>query len=196
MYVAGLTPEGVHQAFHAQLMLHSQIARTAAVPLSSIPSEQLPTLPEPLQTHARHMWLTSAVDVHVSKLQSDVSNALLLAGIPNSMEWLTDDGLFSIDIAFQVDGQPVAVEVDGSHHYTISVPHMPLSEVLVRRRLLQVGVHLENAMPRGTGSSWATTGGFFLFLVQLACVLTQNHHHVSQLHAVVVSFRGYSAACP
>lgn len=135
---AGLTPEGVHQSFHAQLMLHSQVARSAAASLSFVPTEQLLTLPEPLHSHARRMWLTSAVDVHVSKLQADVSNALLLAGIPNSMEWLTDDGLFSIDIAFQVDGQPVAVEVDGSHHYTNSVPHMPLSEVLVRRRLLQV----------------------------------------------------------
>jgi hypothetical protein len=33
----------------------------------------------------------------------------------------------------------VAVEVDGSHHYTNSVPHVPLSEVVVRRRMLQVG---------------------------------------------------------
>lgn len=38
----------------------------------------------------------------------------------------------------QVDGQNVAVEVDGSHHYTNSLPHMPLSEVIVRRRMLQV----------------------------------------------------------
>jgi hypothetical protein len=42
-------------------------------------------------------------------------------------------------LLLQVDGQPVAVEVDGSHHYTNSTPHIPLSEVLVRRRLLQVG---------------------------------------------------------
>jgi hypothetical protein len=41
-------------------------------------------------------------------------------------------------LLLQVDGQPVAVEVDGSHHYTNSTPHIPLSEVLVRRRLLQV----------------------------------------------------------
>jgi len=41
----------------------------------------------------------------------------------------------------QVDGQNVAVEVDGSHHYTNSLPHMPLSEVVVRRRMLQVGQH-------------------------------------------------------
>lgn len=98
----GLTPEGVHQAFHAQLMLHSQIARQAGVPLSALSADQLPTLPEPLAGHARHMWLASAVDVHVSKLQTDVSGALVMAGIPNTIEWLTDDGLFSIDIAFEV----------------------------------------------------------------------------------------------
>jgi hypothetical protein len=37
----------------------------------------------------------------------------------------------------QVDGQKVAIEVDGSHHYTNSAPHVPLSEVVVRRRMLQ-----------------------------------------------------------
>lgn len=100
--LTGLTPEGAHQAFHAQLMLHSGIVRQAGVPLSSLPAEQLPSLPEPLASHARRMWLASAVDVHVSKLQADVSAALVLAGIPNSMEWLTDDGMFSIDIAFEV----------------------------------------------------------------------------------------------
>jgi hypothetical protein len=99
---AGLTPEGVHQAFHAQLMLHSHIAREAGMPLSSLTAEQLPTLPAPLAEHARHMWLASAVDVHVSKLQTDVSGVLAMAGIPNTIEWLTDDGLFSIDIAFEV----------------------------------------------------------------------------------------------
>jgi hypothetical protein len=83
-------------------MLHSQIARQAGKPLPSFTAEQLPTLPEPLAGHARHMWLASAVDVHVSKLQTEVSGALAMAGIPNSIEWLTDDGLFSIDIAFEV----------------------------------------------------------------------------------------------
>lgn len=101
---AGLTPEGVHQAFHAQLMLHSQIAREAGVPLASLSEDQLPCLPEALAGLARHMWLASAVDVHVSKLQTDVSGALAVAGIPNTIEWLTDDGLFSIDIAFEVRG--------------------------------------------------------------------------------------------
>jgi hypothetical protein len=50
--------------------------------------------------------------------------------------------LFFVLLLLQVDGQPVAVEVDGSHHYTNSTPHIPLSEVLVRRRLLQVGSKL------------------------------------------------------
>jgi hypothetical protein len=53
------------------------------------------------------------------------------------VEWLTDDGLFSIDIAFSVNGTPVALEVDGAHHYTNSKPLRPLSDVAIRRRLLQ-----------------------------------------------------------
>jgi hypothetical protein len=83
-------------------MLHSKIARQAGVPLASLAADQLPTLPDQLAAHAKHMWLASAVDVHVSKLQTDVSSALAMAGIPNTIEWLTDDGLFSIDIAFEV----------------------------------------------------------------------------------------------
>lgn len=39
--------------------------------------------------------------------------------------------------ALQIDGQNVAVEVDGSHHYSNSLPRVPLSEVVVRRRMLQ-----------------------------------------------------------
>jgi hypothetical protein len=50
----------------------------------------------------------------------------------------------------QVDGQNVAVEVDGSHHYTNSLPHMPLSEVVVRRRMLQVRL---NSHPSCSGST-------------------------------------------
>lgn len=100
---SGLTPEGLHQAFHAQLMLHSHLARAAGVPLSDwAPELLLPILPEPLHSQALEGWRASAQEVRVSKLQADVSSTLLLAGIPNVMEWLTDDGLLSIDIAFQV----------------------------------------------------------------------------------------------
>lgn len=40
----------------------------------------VPELPEPLHTRARQMWLASAVDVHVSRLQQSVSSALSAAG--------------------------------------------------------------------------------------------------------------------
>eukprot|EP00879_Flechtneria_rotunda_P006796 GHRR01007140.1.p1 GENE.GHRR01007140.1~~GHRR01007140.1.p1 ORF type:complete len:1066 (+),score=457.18 GHRR01007140.1:335-3532(+) len=133
----GLTTEGQQQAYHAQLLLHSNTARAAGMPLASIPQGLLIPLPEPLHTSAKQLWLASAKDVHISKLQADVSAALQLAGIPNTMEWQTDDGLFSIDIAFELDKLRIAVEVDGNHHYTNSMPQRPLSEVLVRRRLLQ-----------------------------------------------------------
>lgn len=134
--VEGITPEGVHQAFHAQLMMQSQLSRQTPGGLAGR-QQQLPCLPEPLHSQARDMWLASAVDVHVSRLQQDVSSALSAAGIPHALEWLTDDGMFSIDIAFVVDGRPVALEVDGSHHFTNSVPQQPLSDVLIRQRLLR-----------------------------------------------------------
>lgn len=55
--------------------------------------------------------------------------------------WLLYDADYHVSLCCaQVDGQKVAVEVDGSHHYTNSLPHMPLSEVVVRRRMLQVGM--------------------------------------------------------
>lgn len=52
-----------------------------------------------------------------------------------------------------MDGQPVAVEVDGSHHYTHSMPQVPLSEVLIRRQLLQVRLTPYMAMIVRTFSS-------------------------------------------
>jgi len=134
--VEGITPEGVHQAYHAQLMMHSQLARKASSEGNAKEQQQLPCLPEPLHSQARGMWLASAVDVHVSRLQQDVSSALSAAGVPHALEWLTDDGMFSIDLAFVVDGRPVALEVDGSHHFTNSVPQQSLSDVVIRRRLL------------------------------------------------------------
>jgi hypothetical protein len=68
-------------------------------------------------------------------------------------------------LLLQVDGQPVAVEVDGSHHYTNSTPHIPLSEVLVRRRLLQVGVSF------GTSAAVLRHVRLRTGLAQLYCLL-------------------------
>ncbi|KXZ47984.1 hypothetical protein GPECTOR_31g346 [Gonium pectorale] len=137
-----ISPEGMHQAYHAQLMFHSSLARAADVPLpqlQSLPASRqlLPRLPEPLHTVAASMWAASARDVHVSRFQQEVSGALAVAGVPHAVEWMTDDQHFSVDIGLQVNSQPTAVEVNGSHHYTSNPPHRPLGDMGQRRRLLQ-----------------------------------------------------------
>ncbi|GIL60034.1 hypothetical protein Vafri_14651 [Volvox africanus] len=145
--LADISPEGMHQAYHAQLMYHSSLARGAGLSLQQLqklaatgPSASrglLPRLPEPLHTVAASMWATSARDVHVSRFHQEVSGALAGAGVPHAMEWLTDDQNFSVDIGLQVNSKPVAVEVNGNHHYASNAPHHALGDTAVRRRMLE-----------------------------------------------------------
>ncbi|KAG2432187.1 hypothetical protein HXX76_009107 [Chlamydomonas incerta] len=145
-----ISPEGMHQAYHAQLMFHSHLARAAGVPLSKLQALEagsgpagsgarglLPRLPEPLHTVAASMWAASARDVHVSRFHQEVSGALAVAGVPHALEWMTDDQHFSVDIGLQVNARPTAVEVNGSHHYASNDPQRSLGDTAVRRRLLQ-----------------------------------------------------------
>ncbi|GFR45114.1 hypothetical protein Agub_g6492, partial [Astrephomene gubernaculifera] len=142
-----ITPEGIHQAYHAQLMFHSSLARAAGVSLAQLQDAAvanpeasfalLPRLPEPLHSLAASMWAESARDVHVSRFHQEVSGALAVAGVPHALEWVTDDKNFSVDIGLQVNSQPTAVEVNGSHHYSSNPPHRALGDVGVRRRLLE-----------------------------------------------------------
>lgn len=101
------------QAYHAQLMFHSHLARAAGMPLSKLQAlaaadpaagsrSLLPCLPEPLHTVAASMWAASARDVHVSRFHQEVSGALAVAGVPHALEWMTDDQHFSVDIGLQV----------------------------------------------------------------------------------------------
>ncbi|GLI70705.1 hypothetical protein VaNZ11_015649 [Volvox africanus] len=145
--LADISPEGMHQAYHAQLMYHSSLARGAGLSLQQLqqlagtgPSASmglLPRLPEPLRTVAASMWAASARDVHVSRFHQEVSGALAGAGVPHAVEWLTDDQNFSVDIGLQVNSKPVAVEVNGNHHYASNAPHHALGDTAVRRRMLE-----------------------------------------------------------
>lgn len=137
MQVQGMTSEGMHQIYQAQLLFHSSLARSLNIPYSHLNPAAVPALPEPLHSHAHRMWLSSARDVRVSRFQADVSQALWIAGLPNTIECLTHDGLFSIDIGLALPQQLVAVEVDGAHHYTANAPHRELSDVALRKQLLQ-----------------------------------------------------------
>lgn len=51
-----------------------------------------------------------------------------------SIEKLTEDGMFSVDIA--IDKDHIAVEVDGPHHFTANTLR-PLGEMFIRKRLLE-----------------------------------------------------------
>eukprot|EP00879_Flechtneria_rotunda_P015883 GHRR01016610.1.p1 GENE.GHRR01016610.1~~GHRR01016610.1.p1 ORF type:complete len:204 (+),score=81.67 GHRR01016610.1:906-1517(+) len=51
-------------------------------------------------------------------------------------EALTNDGLFSIDVAVIWQGRRVAVEVDGPEHYTANQPYQLLGNSMAKRRCL------------------------------------------------------------
>lgn len=65
-----------------------------------MPEGQKPAMPADLLSSARDAWMEQARNVSVSKLQRDVERELRLIGQQPSVEYLTDDGFFSIDLAF------------------------------------------------------------------------------------------------
>ena len=70
-------------------------------------------------------WKEQALNIVISKLHHDVSANLEALSIPHSNEFLTEDQLFSIDIALQ--DQKVAIEVDGPFHFSANT-HVQLGE--------------------------------------------------------------------
>ncbi|KAL4859186.1 putative aldo-keto reductase 2 [Chlorella vulgaris] len=64
----------------------------------------------------------------------DVSNVVTALGIDHDIERRIEDGLMSVDIALR--SEQVAVEVDGSAHFTQNEPFVPLGRTLWRWRLL------------------------------------------------------------
>lgn len=70
-------------------------------------------------------WKEQALNIVISKFHTDVSALLDTMHIPHKNEHLTDDQLFSIDIAL-VDRR-VALEVDGPYHFSANT-HVKLGE--------------------------------------------------------------------
>lgn len=62
------------------------------------PERPLPTPPTLLEA-AHSQWMASCLKVRISALHHDVSQVLRSMGLPITIEQLTDDRLFSIDIA-------------------------------------------------------------------------------------------------
>ena len=65
------------------------------------------------------------MNIVISKLHTDVSTALSSLNIAHENEFLTEDHLFSIDIALKE--QKVAIEVDGPYHFAANT-HARLGE--------------------------------------------------------------------
>ena len=67
----------------------------------------------------------------VSLFQQDVSDVVAALQIEHQMEYLAQDGLFSVDVAILGEDKNIAIEVDGPYHYTLNT-HQPLGHTLVR----------------------------------------------------------------
>jgi hypothetical protein len=119
-------------------MFWSWLARALGLPFSQLSPDLLPTLPEPLHGQARALWAAAAAAPRVTLFQDEASKALALVGVDNLPGQLTEDGLLHADVAFMVEGRRVALETEDSGSFTANPPQLPLSDVLIRRTLLQV----------------------------------------------------------
>ena len=66
-----------------------------------------------------------------SRFHMDVSEHLRRLRVAHDYEFVTEDGLFSIDIATCGPRGQVAIEVDGPYHFTVNT-QQPLGNTLIR----------------------------------------------------------------
>ena len=130
-------------------------------------------LPGPMHDIAKQVWQERAKDVRQSALQNNVLEVLRdQMGLTCHPEWMTPDGLFSVDIMVELPapsnvdedtkdkrnrisgnegngGQPtrMAVEVDGPWHFTSTRPFKALGSTRLRRRLLEARVDRVVSVP-------------------------------------------------
>ena len=91
------------------------------------------TLPSSMLEVAVKTYREEARKVTVSNGQREVGESLRRLGISHELEYITADGLFSIDLAI-VD-QRIALEFDGPSHFTTNTLE-PLGHTRLRDRLL------------------------------------------------------------
>jgi hypothetical protein len=91
------------------------------------------TLPFPTLQVALKAYMELARQVTVTKGQREVGESLRRLGVSHELEYITADGLFSIDLAI-VDRR-IALEVDGPSHFTTNTLE-PLGHTRLRDRLL------------------------------------------------------------
>lgn len=77
------------------------------------------------------VWKETVKHTLSSRFHLDVSKMLRDMGIAHDFEYVTEDGLFSLDIATAGPRGPVAIEVDGPYHFTLNT-RQPLGSTLIR----------------------------------------------------------------
>ena len=90
---------------------------------------------EMLRSCERAWMEVSAGNLTISAIHRDVSETLTRMGIPHEIEFLTSDGLFSVDIALR--GRKVAIEVDGPSHFFANKRRERMGADLLRAALMQ-----------------------------------------------------------
>ena len=118
---------------HLSQLLQAHLAsQFLGLGLIALPSSMLPAAVKARTEEARK--------VTVSNGQREVGESLRRLGIPHELEYITADGLFSIDLAI-VDRR-MALEFDGPSHFTRNSLE-PLGHTRLRDRLLSaMGWHV------------------------------------------------------
>ena len=95
--------------FHAHLMHQSFLSSRAPTNISTPPW---------LMVEAREAWISqSHDDVTVSRSQQELAHILDKLGVRHELEYVTEDGYFSIDIYLPESDHDIAMEYDGPSHY-------------------------------------------------------------------------------
>jgi very-short-patch-repair endonuclease len=121
------------QTVHLSQLLQAHLA-------SQFLGLELITLPASMLQVAAQAYREDARKVTVSNGQREVGESLRRLGISHELEYITADGLFSIDLA--ILDRRIALEFDGPSHFTTNTLE-PLGHTRLRERLLSaMGWHV------------------------------------------------------
>jgi len=95
-------------------------------------------LPQDLIQQAHQVWrLQAERQACVSEFQLELHEAFTRMGLQPSMEHITADSLFSVDMVIQLGHCKLAVEANGPSHYTATSPHRLLGNKVLRDNFLR-----------------------------------------------------------
>ena len=88
-----------------------------------------------LEREARKNWMEiTRTCVTISGFQQEVSSTLSEMGVPHELEFLSEGGLYSLDIALK--GRKICIEADGPTHYSSNQPTVRIGGDNLREAVL------------------------------------------------------------